>query len=1000
MSVRLSRDDRGRRVRVGGGGLMRSIRPVPGAFVAVLLLLLLGAFPAPAQTGGGILGVVTDDSGSPVPGAAVEIRSEALQGPRTAIADAAGRYRFPVLPPGAYALTASRTGFRTEVVRPIRVALGETANVPVKLVLASSVEIEPSAEVPFVDTVSTRVGMALSAEEVARLPLGRNFASVMLTVGGTGTDPQGTTVYGATGLENNFIIDGLNTTGVMQGTQGKRLNLEFVQEVEVRTGGYEAEFGRAMGGNVNVVTKSGGNEFHGDVFGYYDSDSLTASDEHGEERAALGLAVPEPSTRYDFGADLGGYLAKDRLWFFGAWDRVARDDDYQRGESRTYTPTSVVTNYVGGTDTSRRDLFSGKLTLRAEPAQSFVVSVFGDPVTLDGRYSTNLVGPASAVLRVEENGGTDVSARWDGVFGPRFLAQAQYGYHEEGATWTSRYPQGLSFYDVRRGLGQYAPGSGLGIVGPATLRRNAWSAAATAFLGSHEVKGGASYEYLNSSWTDVWQSGGTVTRWRSSGTGAFLYAMHRSFAKVPLNCQVRTDGSRGDFGFVDPTTCNGWESTDQAEINPRTRSLAFFLQDSWTVLPNLTVNAGLRYEDQRILDAEREARIVLEDQWSPRVGVVWDPRADGRSKVYASYGRYYQTIPQAIQVLALGGEYNIYAYNYTEDRLDLVNDGALAPYEYLGGSDYVPPGIKGIYQDEVVAGVEAEVWKDWSVGLKGIYRSLGRALEDRCDVYDPRTGLADLVPPEAFTSCVMMNPGEGPYGQLSDPANADCWEDGAYGTIPKPRESVRASRVFRGLELVVKRRFSGRLQLQASYLLSKLEGNYDGFVNERSGQAVPALLTDFDIPETLPNGWGALSLDRTHQVRLTGADVFPFRLQVGLNAAFATGAPLSIMGRATPCQSYVKYLEPRGSWDQLPSTYSVDLHLEYPVRFGVVTFTPLVDVFNVTNVQAATRRGEIYNNLRTGNQDPPYTSPTVPTFGKDIAWQAPRVVSLGARVGF
>jgi hypothetical protein len=338
--------------------------------------------------------------------------------------------------------------------------------------------------------------------------------------------------------------------------------------------------------------------------------------------------------------------------------------------------------------------------------------------------------------------------------------------------------------------------------------------------------------------------------------------------------------------------------------------------------------------------------------------------------------------------------------NYTGNRLDFVNDSSLMDYAYLSGADYVPPGIKGIYQDEIIAGVEAEVWNNWSVGIKGIYRSLGRTLEDRCDVYDPRSGLAGMVPPEANTQCVLMNPGEGQYGQLSDPANPDCWEDYPTSTVPKPCESVRAARSFRGIQVDVKRRFSDRFQLQASYLYSKLAGNYDGFVNERTSQATPNYLPDFDYVDTLVNIYGRLLLDRTHQVKLSGFYVLPFGLQVGVLASFATGAPLSILGSGQSWSGYQMYLKPRGSWDQLPSTYNVDLHLEYPLRIGSVTVTPLLDVFNLTNVQTATDRGQIYNNLVDGDQNPPYTNPTVPSFSKDIAWQNPRVVRLGARVSF
>jgi len=133
---------------------------------------------------------------------------------------------------------------------------------------------------------------------------------------------------------------------------------------------------------------------------------------------------------------------------------------------------------------------------------------------------------------------------------------------------------------------------------------------------------------------------------------------------------------------------------------------------------------------------------------------------------------------------------------------------------------------------------------------------------------------------------------------------------------------------------------------------------------------------------------------------LLTAYVLPFGLLAGLNASFATGAPLSILGSGQSWSGYQMYLEPRGSWDQLPSTYNVDVHLEYPLRFGSVTVTPLLDVFNLTNVQTATDRGQIYNDQPDGNQSPPYTNPTVADFGKDTRWQSPRIVRLGARVSF
>ena len=160
-------------------------------------------------------------------------------------------------------------------------------------------------------------------------PTGRNYASIVAGLPGRlarrrptpRTSPTRSSIYGSTGLENSFIIDGVNTTGVEYGFQGKELNFEFIQEVDVKTGGYQAEFGRSTGGIINVITKSGGNEFHGDVFGYYDADSLQAANKHPDDSNLYGT-VASGSRRHDYGFDLGGYSVKDRLWFFGAYDRV------------------------------------------------------------------------------------------------------------------------------------------------------------------------------------------------------------------------------------------------------------------------------------------------------------------------------------------------------------------------------------------------------------------------------------------------------------------------------------------------------------------------------------------------------------------------------------------------------------------------------------------------------------------------------------------------------
>src|SRR4029078_2400397 len=183
---------------------------------------------------------------------------------------------------------------------------------------------------PVLDTNSTALGVNLSTRAIESLPSGRNYTSIVQVTPGISSDanPQNQgqstiTIYGSSGAENSYYIDGVNTTGVEYGFQGKELNFEFIQAIDVKTGGHEAEYGRSTGGIINVITKSGGNEFHGDVFGYFDNDSLQSKAE--PVVATSGISVG--FIQQDYGIGLGGPLRKDKLWFFVAYDKVSNTLD-------------------------------------------------------------------------------------------------------------------------------------------------------------------------------------------------------------------------------------------------------------------------------------------------------------------------------------------------------------------------------------------------------------------------------------------------------------------------------------------------------------------------------------------------------------------------------------------------------------------------------------------------------------------------------------------------
>src|SRR6266545_4635238 len=283
-------------------------------------VLLFAGFPLllaaaiPAQTTGDIEGTITDTSGVPLPGVTVAATSPKMQGTRVEVSGRDGKFRILAALPGFEAAEESVT-----------VSLDATATLDLKLKLSVKESVTVTGEIPLVDVTSTTSGTNYTANVIARLPVARNYADIVRSNPGVNTDRGETqgrglalTIYGATSVENQWIIDGINTTNVIKGFQGKAINNEFIEEVEVKTGGYQAEYGRALGGIINVITKSGGNQFRGDAFTYYESENTRAKQIVTSADSLTGMKIT-PTRRVDFGADLGGLIFKDKLWFFAAY---------------------------------------------------------------------------------------------------------------------------------------------------------------------------------------------------------------------------------------------------------------------------------------------------------------------------------------------------------------------------------------------------------------------------------------------------------------------------------------------------------------------------------------------------------------------------------------------------------------------------------------------------------------------------------------------------------
>ncbi|HYN43439.1 MAG TPA: carboxypeptidase regulatory-like domain-containing protein, partial [Thermoanaerobaculia bacterium] len=247
--------------------------------VLALLAVVFIAGPAVAQEQTGqLVGKIASDSGETLPGVSVEIKGPA--GTLVAITDARGEYRFPRVSPGTYKLTARLQGFQTYEASRVGISLGDRASVNITLRISSVSE----TVVVTGDSVQIAVGenqtsTAIAAAQIAILPKGRDFTTVVTQAPGVSNEANlgGISIDGASGAENVFVIDGINTTSIRTGQSAKGLITDFIEELQVKSSGYNAEFGGSMGGVINVITKSGANDFRGDFGMYYSDNDLNGS---------------------------------------------------------------------------------------------------------------------------------------------------------------------------------------------------------------------------------------------------------------------------------------------------------------------------------------------------------------------------------------------------------------------------------------------------------------------------------------------------------------------------------------------------------------------------------------------------------------------------------------------------------------------------------------------------------------------------------------------------
>lgn len=931
------------------------------AGIGLFALLLCVPRALVAQTTGRIEGIVRNGSKGAMPGVTVEASSPSCQGVRAATTDVEGRYRLPALPPGTYTVRATLEGFRRSE-RLATVALDATATADLTLEPEVEERVVVSGEGPRIDFASTTTGTNYTGNVVANLPVARNYADIVKSNPGVSTDRGATegrslalSIYGATSAENQWIVDGVNTTNVLRGVQGKTINNEFVQEVEVKTGGYQAEYGRALGGVINVITKSGGNAFHGDGFVYYDSTGTAAVAQFKPGDSGLGQMRFVSGDRFDYGFDLGGYFLKDRLWFFAAYNRVSLSGDLSRVQPSAHVPDTARFPLD-----STENLYSGKLTWNPSSGASIVGSVFADPSSTAGAAGAD---PRQGLGSVDVNppvslepstwysrrtqGGTDFGVRLTETFGSNVLGTLLGSYHQDrnslAATDEVRYNDILcagGTPDDRCGPppvpNRVTGGYGLvrGLRDNGNSHRAQVAGSVTLYLGNHEIKAGADYMDGLTKAADYYSGGQEVYLVNPYGQ---LFYGHDFFA----------------VSLENPFTI----APDQP-LRSEVVDYGVFLQDSWRALTNLTVNVGLRWDGESTRDYAGQTVLKFNDQWQPRIGVVWDPWSDGATKVSAFAGRFSYSLPTFASAAAFGRGTFIESYNFDPVSVDQdpnVPEPYSTPYVSSGAyGDSVDAGIRAPHEDELTLAVERLVTPSLTVAIKGTYRSLGDTVEDRCDF--------DYTSPETnYNGCAFINPGSGSTFSAGDVPTCTGF-DGDPQCFPRGVPTPKAKRIYRGIELFARQVVGNDLWLQASYVHSSLKGNYDGGVNQAVyGQTTPAFNTDFDYPALWHNGYGTLALDRPNRFRFDGFWVTPWRVSVGLQAFADSGTPLNQMGYFNRFYESLVFLVPRGSAGRLPTYWGANLTASCPLTIGPVTVTLQAYLFNIFNKQIAISRDDSYS---------------------------------------
>ena len=881
---------------------------VRGLALGLFTLVVFAAPIAAQERTGSIAGSVRDSSGAILPGATVQATSPSLVGIQTAIADGQGSYRFPALTPGLYEITATLQGFNTAKVTDVRITIGQLLKIDLALSLATLTEsVTVTAESPIIDVKQNAATASITSEAIETLPKPRDFVDLIRTAPGAQQERKsGIQIDGAGGAEHRYVIDGMDTTGIRTGVSGQEMPTDFIQEIQVKSSGYNAEFRATTGGVISAITKTGSNVWRGGAGLYFRNNSFSG-DPRPELRqlptdASKAETIIRPDdefSRTEPTFDLGGPLWRNHAWFYLGtapdFDRTRRTVTFRtNNETRSFDQNEVDYNTIFTATAQLRPNMRLKATVNRQSLRD-VMGPTGNAgnfptIEPDGTSTSNpTLFPSPIYLDTFDN---FYVGALDWVMGPKLFTNVtvgvyDYGTHGGGAgdalrhVFTTSNIQSASFNfpeipDSLRFVSNYADLPSSSVTKFDDFTRHSVNADVSYYAhrwGDHAIKTGFQYERIGNT--------------RQGGA---------QFPSINLNWgspRNALDGRsvRGTYGHYTVTRVH-----NSGDIH--TNGVGLFIQDAWTIRPNLTLNLGVRTDREEIpsyTEGNRGIHFGFKDKISPRAGFAWDMFSNGKWKAYGSFGIFYDTSKLEMPRGLFGSEHSVTYYM----TLDTFNwpaiqcghppvPGPNCPGTFIEQVDLrhaaneednflIDPNLKPIRTREVTLGVDHEFSPRIAVGIRYSRKRFDRTIED--------TGV--LVPGigEVYR---ITNPGE----SIGENVLRDFAGCTTCPNQPKP------TRNYDGIEFRFQKRFSDNWQLTTTYLFSRLYGNYSGLTSsDENNRNSPSVNRFFDgqYYSFDHNGlpvFGLLQTDRPHVFKVEGSYDLPWGTGIGLYWFAESGTPL------------------------------------------------------------------------------------------------------------